>query len=390
MNGVIAIIPARGGSKGIKDKNLQHVGGIPLLARTIIALQGSSVISSVYVSTDSNDIAKLARLYGAQVVMRPSNLSDDAASSESAILHAIETIRDSGTNPTSVVFAQCTSPFIEPSDVDGIIDLLNTFDSALTVTDNHSFIWRQSSDGSATGINHEPAVRLPRQMLPQEFRETGALYAFNVAGFEKSKHRFFGRVGMYPVPTERSMEIDEPYDLVLANQLAASLSKVASTPNLKNFKSVVFDFDGVLTDNLVSVDSNGLETVNCSRSDGMGIQMLKDAGYSLLILSKERNAVVTARGKKLDIEVIQGCDDKLQRLVQWLADKKLLAEECIYIGNDINDRECMEFVGMAFAPADAHPSVDTATTWKLNANGGAGAARELADLLLRSKASPLS
>ena len=67
--------------------------------------------------------------------------------------------------------------------MDGIIDLLNTFDSALTVTDNHSFIWRQSSDGSATGINHEPAVRLPRQMLPKEFRETGALYAFNVAGF---------------------------------------------------------------------------------------------------------------------------------------------------------------------------------------------------------------
>ena len=195
---------------------------------------------------------------------------------------------------------------------------------------------------------------------------------------------------MYPIPMERSMEIDEPHDLVLANQLAASLSKVAGTPNLKNFNSVVFDFDGVLTDNLVSVDSNGLETVNCSRSDGMGIQMLKDAGYSLLILSKERNAVVTARGKKLDVEVIQGCDNKLQRLVQWLADKKLLAEECIYIGNDINDRECMEFVGMAFAPADAHPSVDTATTWKLNANGGAGAARELADLLLRSQASSLS
>ena len=103
MNGVIAIIPARGGSKGIKDKNLQHVGGTPLLARTITALKESSVISSVYVSTDSIVIAKLARLYGAQVVMRPSDLSDDAASSESAILHAIKSIRELGTDPTSVV-----------------------------------------------------------------------------------------------------------------------------------------------------------------------------------------------------------------------------------------------------------------------------------------------
>ena len=120
-NSTVAIIPARGGSKGIPDKNLQHVGGIPLLVRTIHALQRSSSVSAVYVSTDSESIARLASAYGAKVIMRPNDLSSDSASSESALLHAIEVIESRGQHPTSIVFAQCTSPFIEPADVDGVI-----------------------------------------------------------------------------------------------------------------------------------------------------------------------------------------------------------------------------------------------------------------------------
>ena len=389
-NSTVAIIPARGGSKGIPDKNLQHVGGIPLLVRTIHALQLSSSVSMVYVSTDSESIARLASAYGAEVIMRPSDLSSDSASSESALLHAIEVIESRGQQPASIVFAQCTSPFTEPADVDGVINLLQDHDCALTVTENHSFIWRNTADGSAVGMNHNPIERLPRQMLPAEYRETGALYAFKTKGFKSSKHRFFGKIGMFSVSSNRSMEIDDPFDLVLANQLATISSAAPTVQTLQNFKAVIFDFDGVISNNLVHLDENGTETVVCSRADGLGMQMLRAAGYQLLILSKERNKVVTERGNKLEIEVIQGCDNKKTRLTEWLTEHQLQPNEVIYMGNDINDCECMEFVGLSVAPADAHPAVATATMWKTSAKGGNGAVRELADTLLLSRTKSLS
>lgn len=186
------------------------------------------------------------------------------------------------------------------------------------------------------------------------------------------------------------MEIDDPYDLVLANQLS-TISKIAPTiEKLCIIKAVIFDFDGVITNNLVHLDENGTETVVCSRSDGMGIQMLRAAGIQLLILSKEQNQVVTSRGKKLEVEVIQGCDNKRERLEKWLTEHHLQPSEVVYMGNDINDRECMEYVGLSVAPADAHLAVDTATMWKTNAKGGYGAVRELADALLLSRTKPLS
>ena len=384
-NSTVAIIPARGGSKGIADKNLQHVGDIPLLVRTIHALQLSSSISMVYVSTDSESIARLASAYGAAVIMRPSDLSSDSASSESALLHAIEVIESRGQQPTSIVFAQCTSPFIEPADVDGVINLLDDHDCALTVTENHAFIWRNSAEGSAVGINHNPIERLPRQMLPAEYRETGALYAFNTKEFKSSKHRFFGKIGMFKVPGNRSIEIDDLSDLELANKVAELITVMPTDKILRDMKAVVFDFDGVLTNNLVYLDELGSETVVCSRSDGLGIQMLKESGFKLLILSKEKNKVVSARGRKLGVEVIQGCDDKRTRLVQWLSENSLRPSEVVYIGNDINDHDCMEFVGLSVAPADAHPSINSVTMWKMGNNGGSGAVRELADALLHSR-----
>jgi N-acylneuraminate cytidylyltransferase len=177
---------------------------------------------------------------------------------------------------------------------------------------------------------------------------------------------------------------------VLANQLATISTIAPATQTLHKFKAVIFDFDGVITNNLVHLDENGTETVVCSRSDGMGMQMLRAAGVQLLILSKERNQVVTSRGKKLEVEVIQGCDNKRERLEEWLTEHHLQPSEVAYMGNDINDRECMEYVGLSVAPADAHPAVDTATMWKTNAEGGYGAVRELADALLLSQTKPLS
>ena len=378
----IAIIPARGGSKGIPNKNLQTVGGVTLLARTISACLQSASITTVYVSTDSDEIAAVASSSGAQVVRRPASLSGDNASSESALLHALDEIEKQTSLPQNVLFAQCTSPFISHEDIDGVVGLLQKYDSALTVTHNHAFIWRRDSSGNAIGINHDPAIRLPRQQLEPEYKETGAVYAMNVEQFRKSGHRFFGRIGMYEVPAERSMEIDEPEDLRLANVLDLQSKSQPSAESLQAIKAIVFDFDGVMTDDQVYITETGEEMVMASRSDGMGISALKNAGLKLLILSKERNPVVTKRAEKLQIDVIQSCDNKLEALTEWLSKNQLPLSQCAYVGNDINDLQCMQAVRLAIAPVDAHPVAAQAAHWRLQRAGGKGAIRELSDAII--------
>ena len=162
-------------------------------------------------------------------------------------------------------------------------------------------------------------------------------------------------------------------------------NKIPSTKTLNQIKAVIFDFDGVFTDNRVIVSTTGEEFVICDRGDGMGTNSLAAAGIKMLILSKEKNAVVTSRGKKLNIEVIQGCDDKLPELIQWLQKNNVDAQHAAYIGNDINDLECLIHVGVAVIPADAHHSVIDTATWILQHNGGRGAIREFADVLLSNR-----
>ena len=164
-----------------------------------------------------------------------------------------------------------------------------------------------------------------------------------------------------------------------------STNKIPSTETLSQIKAVVFDFDGVFTDNRVIVSTTGEEFVICDRGDGMGTNLLADAGIKMLILSKEKNAVVTSRGKKLNIEVIQGCDDKLPELKKWLKKNDIDAQQSAYIGNDINDLECLSHVGVSVIPADAHPSEIDVATWILQHNGGRGAIREFADVLLSNR-----
>ena len=161
--------------------------------------------------------------------------------------------------------------------------------------------------------------------------------------------------------------------------------KIPSTQTLSQIKAVIFDFDGVFTDNRVIVSTTGEEFVICDRGDGMGTNLLAAAGIKMLILSKEKNAVVTSRGKKLKIEVIQGCDDKLPELTKWLQKNSVDAQQAAYIGNDINDLECLKHVGVAVIPADAHHSVISTATWILQHNGGRGAIREFADVLLSNR-----
>lgn len=153
----------------------------------------------------------------------------------------------------------------------------------------------------------------------------------------------------------------------------------------KNFQAIIFDFDGVFTDNSVIVDEEGKESVVCNRSDGIGISAIIKKGIPILVISKEKNLVVQKRCDKLGIPCIQGIDDKWGCLSGWLQNQGFDPKKVIYVGNDVNDIECLQSVGCGVAVADAYDEVKKAATIILINRGGHGAVRELCDLVISSK-----
>ena len=147
-------------------------------------------------------------------------------------------------------------------------------------------------------------------------------------------------------------------------------------------KAIAFDFDGVFTDNRVYVMQTGEEAVVCDRSDGLGISMLRKAGIPLIIISTEKNPVVSVRAAKLNIDVMQGIENKLPVLNQWAAENQLSIGQVAFIGNDINDVDCLNAAGVGIAVADAYPVAVDAADFVLTKKGGQGAVREIADLWL--------
>jgi YrbI family 3-deoxy-D-manno-octulosonate 8-phosphate phosphatase len=151
---------------------------------------------------------------------------------------------------------------------------------------------------------------------------------------------------------------------------------------LSRIRAIAFDFDGVFTDNRVYVMQNGDEAVVCDRSDGMGISMLHKAGIQMVIISTEENFVVSARGAKIGVEVLQGIDDKLPVFESWVSTNNLNLGEVAFVGNDINDAECLRAAGLGIVVADAYQIAIDSSDMQLERDGGRGAVRELADMLL--------
>ena len=219
---ILAIIPARGGSKGIPHKNIVPVVGKPLIEYSIEAVKGTKLVTRLVVSTDSSEIAEVAINAGAEVVKRPASISGDTASSESALLHVLETLqKKDGYIPDILVLLQCTSPLTLAEDIDGTIRKLldSQADTALAVAPFHYYLWKENDRGEVEGINHQKFHRPMRQERENQYIETGAVYVMRVSGFLENRHRFFGKTVMYQMPEQRCFEIDEPVDLVIAEQL---------------------------------------------------------------------------------------------------------------------------------------------------------------------------
>ncbi|MFE4367164.1 cytidylyltransferase domain-containing protein [Streptomyces sp. NPDC056835] len=388
---VLAVIPARGGSKGVPAKNLAPVGGVPLVVRAVRACLAARRVTDVVVSTDDAAIADAARTAGAEVVLRPAAIAGDTATSEAAVLHAMDAYGAMrGKTAEVVLLVQCTSPFITADDLDGVAGAVTEdgADSALTVAPTHGFIWRQDSAGSADagasggyGVNHDKSNRPRRQDRPQEYLETGAAYAMRAEGFRAANHRFFGHTALVATDPARVLEIDDPHDLARARALAPLLDP-AVLPTYDDIDAVVLDFDGTQTDDKVFVDSDGREMVAVHRGDGLGIAALRRSELKLLILSTEQNPVVAARARKLQVPVLHGIDRKDVALKQWCDEHGIAPERVLYVGNDVNDLPCFGLVGWPVAVASAHDAVRAAARAVTTTPGGEGAIREIAAWIL--------
>ena len=383
MSEVVAIIPARGGSKGVARKNLRRVGGVPLIARAIDAARRCPAVDRVVVTTDDAEIAAVAAEWGAEIVERPRELAGDEATSESALLHALDVLESRHVDTGVIAFLQATSPFIDVEALSEAVQLVRSRrrDSVFAAVETYGFLWKKGIGDAAEAVNHDVDVRPRRQDREPHYLETGGFYVFRAAGFRAARHRFFGSIGIAEVSPRSALEIDTVDELEIARALAPLFDRPAPIV----VDAVVTDFDGVHTDDSVRVDQDGTEAVTVSRADGMGVSLLRAAGIPFLILSTETNPVVAARARKLGVDVRHGVADKAAALRAWADERGLALARVAYLGNDVNDLPCLELVGWPVAVPDSHPLVLAAARVVLERAGGAGAVRELAERVLAAR-----
>ena len=214
---VIAIIPARGGSKRLPGKNLLVVHGLPLLAHTILQAHRSLLIKAVYVTTDDDEIAEVAEHYGAKIIKRPADLAADNASSESAILHALDSIEADG-HPLSsaIVMLQCTSPIRREGDIDNAVRqfFAEEAESLLSACSTKHFFWRRLENG-AEAINYDHNYRPRSQEFEAQYQENGSIYITKTSWLRQAKNRIGGKISIYEMDFWSRFEIDQREDLEL-------------------------------------------------------------------------------------------------------------------------------------------------------------------------------
>jgi len=230
---VLAVIPARGGSKGVPRKNIRPVAGRPLISYAIDAAKRSGVIEKLVVSTEDAEIASIATDLGAEVVDRPAELATDQALTEPVMRHALEEAESSGFEPTHIALIQCTSPLLSPEVIREAVEKVRSgsVDSCITVfyPDGYEFKWKKSPDGTFAP-EHDTEHRPRRQDLDLPYHENGAFYITSAELFKKTGNRFGGslaRVGAVEMSEIDSIQIDSEHHLriveaILQNRIVDS------------------------------------------------------------------------------------------------------------------------------------------------------------------------
>ncbi len=399
---VLAIIPARGGSKGLPRKNIRSLAGHPLIAYSIAAGLQAGLVTRTIVSTDDEEIAAVARKYGAETpFLRPAEFAQDNTLDLPVFQHALTWLTEhEDYQPEVVVQLRPTSPVRPPSLVDDAVRMLLANPAASSVRglvpsgQNPHKMWRVDPETGimrnlidVTGID-EP-YNAPRQSLPQTFWQTGHIDAIRPDVILKQNSMSGPQMMALMIDPRYAVDIDQLMDLQKTEWLIYNTGLDMVHPGWKRrplpekVSLIVFDFDGVMTDNRVWVDQEGREMVAANRSDSLGLEILRSqSSIQVFVMSKETNPVVAARCRKMKVPMLQAVDDKASALKHLLAEKTIDPSEVIYMGNDTNDLPCFPLAACAVVPADAQPQVLFEADIILRSMGGRGAVRELCDMLL--------
>jgi len=402
---VLAIIPARGGSKGIPCKNIRPFAGYPLIAYSIAAGLKAEMVTRVVVSTDDERIAEVARQYGAETpFLRPAELAQDHTADLPVFQHALAWLAEhEETIPQVVVQLRPTSPVRPVGLVDKAVRILLDHPNADSVRgvvpagQNPHKMWRiDPESGQMKNLLDVPGqaehYNLPRQLLPPVYWQTGHIDAIRATTILK-KNSMSGEV-ILPVMVDPryTVDIDNLSDWQRAEWLVynGGLEMVHPgkdrRPLPRKTILVVFDFDGVMTDNRVWVDADGHEFIAAYRSDSVGLHALQQSGVEVVVISSETDRAVAARCRKIGIPLVQSVQDKAVALKNYLDENKIDPKQAVYAGNDLNDLPCFPLVGCAVVSADAQPEALRAADLVLTKPGGFGAVRELCEWIIQKNA----
>lgn len=398
---VVAIIPARSGSKGIPRKNIRLFAGHPLIAYSIAAGLQSDTVTRVLVTTDDDEIAEIARSCGAETpFLRPAGLAGDLTLDLPVFQHALRWLAEhEDYHPDVVVHLRPTTPLRPPDLVDRAVHILldhSEADSVRGLTPAHQNPFKMwLIEGEEKPIHPlmtvpgiDESYNAPRQTLPISYAHNGLIDIIRTATILKM-NSMSGRI-ILPVLFDPwyDIDLDTPEDWRRAEERLMIAGPLMVWPGgrrrtlPKKIDLLVLDFDGVLTDNRVWVDQDGREMVAANRSDSLGINLLREVGVETVVISKETNPVVAARCRKMDVACFQGEDDKETALKKLLAGRGIDPANVVYCGNDSNDLPCFPLVGWAVAVADSVPEVVHEADFVLTQPGGHGAVRELCGLIL--------
>lgn len=397
---ILAVIPARGGSKGIPGKNIRPFCGRPLIAYSVAAARAAETVTRVVLDTDDERIAEAGRACGAETpFLRPAELAQDETPDWPVFRHLLDRLaREEGYSPEAVVHLRPTSPIRPRGCVDEAVRRLlrepeaDCVRSVAASEQNPYKMWRLAADGSLVPLLSVEGMRepynAPRQALPAAYWQSGHVDVVRTSVILKKRSMTGDRIVPLVVDPRFASDLDDLHQWRRSEAQFRDLSGDVVAPGRiprpfpDAVRLLVLDFDGVLTDNRVWVDGDGHEYVAAFRGDGMGVIRLRRAGVGTLVLSAEVNPVVAARCRKVGMECLQGVEDKAAVLKELLRERALEPAKVVFVGNDVNDLPCFGIAGFAAAPADAEPAVRGEADLVLARRGGHGAVRELCDLIL--------
>ncbi|XP_062861036.1 N-acylneuraminate cytidylyltransferase A [Trichomycterus rosablanca] len=385
---VAAVILARGGSKGIPLKNIKMLAGVPLIAWVLRAALDSEVLDSVWVSTDHDEIERIATKWGARVHRRSEDVSKDTTSS-------LETLQEfSASHPEVDVICniQATSPCLHPHHLKESVEMITkqNYDSVFSVVRRHHFRWQEVTDKVKTctkPLNLIPARRPRRQDWNGELCENGSFYLARKHLIDEGLLQG-GKVAYFEMPAEYSVDIDIDIDWPVAEQRVLRFGYFGKDkPEL--VQVLLCNLSGCLTDGQIYLSSSGEESLSVSTKDLTGISMIQKAGMEVILLTSgdapEPEKLAEKLAQKTGCTIRHLKKQKQAEVESLLEEKNLVWKQVAFMGNDVPDVDCLNLAGLSAVPLDVPMVTLSAANYTCQSAAGHGALREFIEHILQLK-----